>query len=241
LIVSASYEKMQRSLAARSRAHEGNRVLLNAVDFFKTDVALQDKYASCLQSGKRLRVCLEGDTGHAKAEMLWRLSSQGYGVFQLPFVPWLRSRLAGQELTLADLPSLSNEWQNEWLGGVCSVHDEGRPGLLFVSRSPWTSSLELARRGLSHSGDVALPPDSAVVWVNADEIQVQRRVEEKTFNDPESVESVLRRKLLSWVVASPPTGAEEQPRINSTSAKQGTAALLALVGVQKPVFPTRKD
>ena len=49
-----------------SRAHEGNRVLVDAVSFFRTDAEIADRFAFALQNGRRLRVCLEGAEGTGK-------------------------------------------------------------------------------------------------------------------------------------------------------------------------------
>jgi hypothetical protein len=211
-------------------------VLVDAVEFFRTDPRLSEQYARCLRDGKRLRVCLEADEGHAKADLLWRLSNQGYGVFQLPFVPWLLSS-QHTSVTGTKLQQLSKLWQADWMAGALHA-DSGRPGLLFVARSPWTSALELSRR---FGETVLLPelPDSfVVVKLEADSIQVQRRVAEKTFNEPESVASKLRNELRTF--APLPTSFQPHASINSTSGKQGTAALLKLVGVQAPSFPQWK-
>lgn len=195
---------------------------------------LADRYSFALKSGTRLRVCLEGDEGHAKGDLLWRLSSQGYGVFQLPFVPWLSERVEDWRNDEQQLSHWSRIWQAEWLEAARKC-DSGRPGLLFVARSPLTSALELARRKLSN--DIVIPSEEfVVVQLNADSIQVQRRVAEKTFNEPDSKASRIRRQLHS--AAALPEWFRPHASVNSTSGKQGTAALLKLVGVQAPSFPS---
>jgi hypothetical protein len=229
---------MKGLLRLFSRAHENNRVMVPAASLFRRDKQLAARYLQALESGTRLRVCLEGDSGHGKGEMLARLGGQGYATSQLPFVPWLVSRgVASSSLTDEELARLSREWQAAWHARVeqDAAAKTGRAGLLFVSRSPATSSVELARRGL---GSKPPPPDDDGLWVaialDADETQVQRRMAGKTFDSPESAEARLRERLARPAGPSPLSA---RLRVDSTSAKQAVAALLCLAGVPEPVFP----
>ena len=118
---------------------------------------------------------------------------------------------------------------------VFRAADTGRPGLCFAARSPLTSALELMRRGASDVELPKIPEDFVVVQLETENIQLQRRVAEKTFNEPESRESKMRLALRCS--APLPKEFRSHASINSTSSKQGTAALLKLVGVQAPTFP----
>ncbi len=231
---------MRGSRLACSRAHDNNRVLADAVEFFRTDAELARRMEQARHSGKRLRVCLEGDTGTSKHEVLRRLSSQGYAVSQLPFVPWLLEAGARSDLSDSELVRHSRLWQEAWHSQVDrdAAATEGRPGLLFIARSPLTSAVELAARGLGPplvAGAAAeLSEEWAVVALETDSIQAQRRVAEKTFNEPSSPSSLLRLRLAQQATAAW-KGAHAV--VNSTSSKQAVAALLKLVGVQQPSFP----
>ncbi len=231
---------MKGGLRVLSRAHEGNRVQVPAVAFFRRDKELAERYERARESGQRLRVCLEGDSGHGKGEMLARLSGQGYAVSQLPFVPWLLARGAdAAALTDGELARLSREWQAAWHARVeeDAASAAGRPGLLFVSRSPITASVELARRGLGHKAEPSdEPPLWAVVALDAELTQVERRMAGKTFAQPDGAEARLRERLARPAGPSPLSA---RLRVDSTSAKQAVAALLALAGVPAPAFPAR--
>lgn len=236
---------MRAARVLRSRAHVGNRVQVDAQQHFGADAALAARYRAAVAGGSRLVVQLEGDSGHGKADMLWRLAKQGYATFALPFVPWLLATDTGQALLRTGawelLVEASWAWQRAWHLGVQEAlrTTPGRPGLLVVGRSHTTSWWELSRRGL-----ITEPPprpmegDAVLIHLDTDPLLVARRNSEKLFNEPQSDASRLRRGLEGPVRPDEALGGG-QGRVNTTSTKQGTAALLALLGVPAPTFPQR--
>lgn len=236
---------MRFSRTLRSRAHEGNRVQVDAKTFFRQNDAIRAQYDAALAAGSRLVVFLEGDVGHGKGDVLWRVASQGYATAQLPFVPWLERRGFSSLQDPADVLQASREWQIDFDRLVRDAvgSTSGRPGLLFAARSPLTSALELERRGLAPaaaSRAVQLPSYAHVVLaLVADPLVVERRVAEKVFNEPQSRASLLRNRLRELVRPAHDVSFRSDGAINTTSTKQGTAALLALVGIAPPVFPPR--
>lgn len=232
-------------------SRSGARIPVDVITPFRCNDGIRLLYENAMEKGQRIAICLEGDVGTAKGQVLWRLQSQGYQTVALPFVDWLqRERVAVDQLKeSADLlVRCSEKWQDELDSLIVAAtmarppqrHGDGdkdwRPGLLFVSRSPLTSSRELKRRGLvSHRVPQTL--DHVVtLGVHADSIMIARRAAEKTFNDPTSEASKLRLYLSECSKSEVGKLAES---IDSTSSKQCVANLLTFVGVKMPTFPPR--
>jgi hypothetical protein len=211
-----------------------NRVPVEAREFFRTNEILKAAYNKALTQGERLVVCLEGEVGSGKRDMLWRLQKQGYLTYGLPFVEFMVGRRL--ESLTADA---SLRWQKEFNTGMMEAMQskEKRPGLLFTSQSPFSSFLELSRRGIRYDKQkMQISKNLCLIQLEADSIVVQRRRAEKTFNEPDSAESRLRNHLANDFEICE-VGIKYDDSINSTSTKQGVASLLKLVGVEFDFVP----
>ena len=213
---------------------------VEARDFFRTNAILKAAYEKALADGERLVVCLEGvGSGMGKKDLLWRLEKQGYLTYGLSFVDFMVARKFDSLTAKASLM-----WQKEFNTGLMNAmqSSEKRPGLLFTAQSPYSSFLELSRRNISYEKQkMQISKNLCLVQLEADDIVVQRRQAEKTFNEPESAESKLRNHLADDFQFSD-VGIKYDDAINSTSTKQGVASLLKLVGVEFDfVAPSRPN
>lgn len=244
-----------RFSSALQYSRSGARIPVDVITPFRCNDTIRHRYEEALRTGKKLAICLEGDAGTAKGQVLWRLQSQGYQTIALPFVNWLeREKVSVEQLRGAPdvLVRYSEKWQEELdeliiaalkpgLSSEGNGNKNWRPGLLFVARSPVASSRELKRRGLVSQRAPRTLAQAITVGLHADSIMIARRVAEKTFNDPLSNASKLHAYLRESHEKQQVVLERLPESLDSTSSKQCVANLLTYVGVRIPTFPGRKE
>lgn len=212
------------------------RNLVPAQEFFRSNESLIEKARVALQEdGGRFVVFLEAGEGAGRTEILRRLSKQHYETFALNFVDWM-VRHDYAELTA----ERAWKWQLEFCHGVLSrMQEPNAKGFLFVKGSPFSSALNLSRRGIAFEPrKLQIPQHFCVLNLECDPIQAARRNAEKTFDEPTSRASKLREHLREGMdVQGGSIGLKYDDTLNSTSTKQCTAALLKLIGEEFSLPP----
>lgn len=202
-----------------SKASEGNRVLVEAREFFHVNEEMKRVYNLALERKERAFVFLDGDVGLGKGDLIWRLSSQGYATFSHPFLPWLMKQRRQEQSNddasswaKKNLPRLSRQWQHDFSSSLLKFNvQEGRPGFLFVAQSPISSLLQLARRldldfrpDLQNVSSMWLPRlqrlPALFFSLHADEIVIQRRAAHKLYLAASDTEEMAVRNALNEMV-----------------------------------------